>query len=376
MQIGVPKEIKNNEFRVGLSPNSVSELIKFNHKVFIEHGAGIGSGFSDDDYQKAGAIILNNSDSIFEHAELIIKVKEPQSCETSKLKEHHTLFTYLHLAPDPEQTKQLLLSKACTIAYETVTNIENQLPLLLPMSEIAGRMSIIAGSNCLQKSSGGSGILLTGVPGVESATVVIIGGGVVGSNALQVASGMGARVLILDKDIQVLRKLEQRFGNKIQTYYANHTNLIKCLKQADLVVGAVLVAGAAAPKIISRADLSFMKPRSVIVDVAVDQGGCFESTKPTTHEHPTFIESNIVHYCVANMPGAYPRSATEALNTATLPYILELANKGVKQALSKNIHLRNGLHTVKGYLSNQAVAQAQNIPAITLEKAVSLLDEV
>tara|TARA_R110001592_G_scaffold88520_1_gene260673 strand:+ start:7095 stop:8219 length:1125 start_codon:yes stop_codon:yes gene_type:complete len=373
MQIGVPKEIKNNEFRAGLTPNSVSELLKYKHQVFIEHNAGMGSGFNDEDYQKAGAIILDDAASIFEHSKLIIKVKEPQAIETNKLRDHHTLFTYLHLAPDPEQTKQLLDSKACSIAYETVTNDLGQLPLLLPMSEIAGRMSIIAGASCLQKNNGGSGVLLTGVPGVEPAIVVIIGAGVVGSNALLVASGMGARTLILDKDIQVLRKLEQRFGNKIQTYYADQNNLRKCLQQADLVIGAVLVAGAAAPKIVSRSDLQLMKPGSVIVDVAVDQGGCFETTKPTNHEAPTFIENRIVHYCVANMPGAYPRSSTQALNTATLPYILELANKGIKHTLSNNIHIRNGLHTVNGYLCNQAVAQAQKIDAISLEKAISYL---
>ncbi|MFT6028855.1 MAG: alanine dehydrogenase [Oleiphilaceae bacterium] len=373
MQIGVPKEIKNNEFRVGLTPNSVSELVNFKHQVFIETNAGKGSGFSDEDYQKSGAKILKDAASIFEHSELIIKVKEPQKIETAYLRKHHTLFTYLHLAPDPEQTKQLLKSKSCSIAYETITNKEGQLPLLLPMSEIAGRMSIIAGASCLQKNNTGSGVLLTGVPGVEPATVVIIGGGIVGSNALQIASGMGARTLVLDKDMQVLRKLEQRYGNRIQTYYANQDNLKKCLKQADLVIGAVLVPGAEAPKIVSRSDLLLMKPGSVIVDVAVDQGGCFETTRPTTHELPTYIENNIVHYCVANMPGAYPRSSTQALNTATLPYILELANNGIKHALSNNIHLRNGLHTVNGYLCNPAVAKAQKIDDISLEKAISYL---
>lgn len=373
MLIGVPKEIKNNEFRVGLTPNSVSELFKFKHQIFIEDNAGFGSGFSNEDYLKAGATIVKDAAAVFEQSKLIIKVKEPQAIEIEKLREHHTLFTYLHLAPDTEQTKKLLESKACTIAYETVTNNEGQLPLLLPMSEIAGRMSIIAGANCLQKNNGGSGVLLTGVPGVEPATVVIIGAGVVGSNALKIASGMGAKSLILDKNISILRKLEQQYGNRIQTYYANQDNLKKCLKQADLVIGAVLVAGAAAPKIVSRSDLLLMKPGSVIVDVAIDQGGCFETARPTTHESPTFIENNIIHYCVANMPGAFPRSSTEALNTATLPYILELANKGIKLALSDNTHLRNGLHTVNGYLCNHAVAQAQTIEAIDLVKAISLL---
>ncbi len=373
MHIGVPKEIKNNEFRVGLTPNSVSELSRLKHQIFIEHNAGMGSGFSDADYQKAGAIILKTASEIFEHSELIIKVKEPQKEEILKLKQQHTLFTYLHLAPDPTQTNQLLESKACAIAYETVTNNEGQLPLLLPMSEIAGRMSIMAGAYCLQKNNGGSGVLLSGVPGVEPATVVIIGGGVVGSNALRIASGMGAKTIILDKNLNVLRTLEHAYGNRLQTYYANQDNLQKSLKQADLVIGAVLVAGAASPKIVSRSDLLLMKPGSVIVDVAVDQGGCFATTRPTSHESPTFIENNIVHYCVANMPGAYPRSSTEALNSATLPYILELANKGIKYALKDNLHLRNGLHTAKGSLCNHAVAEAQQRVAISPDAALSLL---
>jgi alanine dehydrogenase len=373
MIIGVPKEIKNNEFRVGLTPNSVSELCQHGHRVYIEHGAGLGSGFSDIDYQEAGAKILPNANEVFKQAELIIKVKEPQKQERQRLSAEHTLFTYLHLAPDPTQTEELLASKACCIAYETVTNHQGQLPLLIPMSEIAGRMSVLEGAYFLQKSQGGRGVLISGVAGVEPAKVVIIGGGVVGANALQIACGMAASVFVLDKNIQTLRALEQRFGNRIQTFYANRENLKTCLQLADLVIGAVLVAGASAPKVVSRADLALMKPFSVIVDVAVDQGGCFETTRPTTHENPIFIEQNIIHYCVANMPGAFPRTSTEALNNATLPYILELANQGVHQALSNNLHLRNGLHTLQGQLCNKAVAEAQNRKFISLEQALALL---
>lgn len=374
MRIGVPKEIKNNEFRVGLSPGSVKELARSGHQIFIEALAGVASGFSDDAYIQAGASIVADPQTVFQQAQLIIKVKEPQASERLLLGPDHTLFTYLHLAPDSQQTDELLLSKACCIAYETVTNPQGQLPLLLPMSEIAGRMSVMAGAYYLQKNQGGRGVLFSGVPGVEAATVVIIGAGVVGGNALQIASGMGAKVLVLDKNLQALRILEQRYGNRIQTLYANRTNLIHSLKQADITIGAVLIAGAAAPKLISREDLKIMKPFSVIVDVAVDQGGCFESTHPTTHEDPVFIENDIVHYCVANMPGAFPRTATEALNSATLPYILELANKGPKQALTENHHLKNGLHTVAGHLCNEAVAQAQNKQAISLDQALRLLN--
>ena len=372
MIIGVPKEIKNNEFRVGLTPNSVSELYQHGHQLLIEHNAGLGSGFPDEDYQTAGAHILANATEVFAQAELIIKVKEPQPPERKLLSAAHTLFTYLHLAPDPLQTDELLASKACCIAYETVTNEHGQLPLLLPMSEIAGRMSVLEGAYFLQKSQKGRGVLISGVAGVDPAKVVIIGGGVVGANALQIACGMGAKVFVLDKNIQTLRRLEQRYGNQIQTYYANRENLKKCLQEADLVIGAVLVAGASAPKLVSRADLALMKPFSVIVDVAVDQGGCFETSRPTTHENPVFIEEDIIHYCVANMPGAFPRTSTEALNNATLPYILELAQKGTFTALRENRHLGNGLHTLKGQLCNQAVAEAQNKSAISLDQALKL----
>lgn len=373
MIIGVPKEIKNNEFRVGLTPNTASELCQHGHRVVIETHAGIGSGFSNEAYQTAGAEILPSAADVFSAAELLIKVKEPQAIERKLLKPHHTLFTYLHLAPDNLQTEELLASQATCIAYETVTNDLGQLPLLLPMSEIAGRMSVLQGAYFLQKSQQGRGVLLSGVAGVAPANVLIIGGGVVGTNALQIACGIGAKVFVLDKNVESLRRLEQRFGNRIQTFYANRENLKHCLQLADLVIGAVLVAGASAPKIISRKDLKLMRPNSVIVDVAVDQGGCVETSRPTTHENPTFTEQDIIHYCVANMPGAYPRTSTEALNNATQPFILELANKGTRMALMDNIHLRNGLNLTKGKLCNTAVAQAQNKQSISLEQALKLL---
>ena len=373
MIIGVPKEIKNNEFRVGLTPNSASELIRYGHTILIETNAGTGSGFSDEDYLSIGAQLAPSASEVFSKAELIVKVKEPQATERKHLKPHHTLFTYLHLAPDITQTDELLASQSTCIAYETVTNDLGQLPLLLPMSEVAGRMSVLEGSYFLQKSQQGRGILLSGVAGVEPANVVIIGAGVVGTNALQIACGTGAKVYVLDNNVERLRILEQRFGNRIQSLYANRGNLRKCLQLADLLIGAVLVAGASAPKLISRDDLKLMRPFSVIVDVAVDQGGCVETTRPTTHEHPVFIEQDIIHYCVANMPGAYPRTSTEALNNATLPFLLELANKGTSDALKENRHLRNGLNLTKGKLCNQAVAVAQQKKAISLDQAVELI---
>lgn len=373
MIIGVPKEIKNNEFRVGLTPNSVSELCQHGHRVVIETHAGVGSGFSNEAYQAAGADIMTSAEEVFSASELIIKVKEPQATERKRLQPHQTLFTYLHLAPDNLQTDDLLASQATCVAYETVSNDLGQLPLLLPMSEIAGRMSVLQGAYYLQKSQQGRGILLSGVAGVEPAKVLIIGAGVVGTNALQIACGIGARVFVLDKNVESLRRLEQRFGNKIQTFYANRENLKACLQLADLVIGAVLVAGASAPKIITREDLKTMRPNSVIVDVAVDQGGCVETSRPTTHEDPVFVEQDIIHYCVANMPGAYPRTSTEALNNATLPYVLELANKGIRSALIENRHLRNGLNLTRGKLCNAAVANAQNKPFIGLEEALKLI---
>jgi len=373
MLIGLPKEIKNNEFRVGLTPSSVYELSHSGHHVFVETTAGVGSGYSDDDYQKAGAEIVIDAEQVFQQAELIIKVKEPQHEERVLLNEKHTLFTYLHLAPDLDQTNELLQSGATCIAYETVTDRHGHLPLLTPMSEVAGRMSIQAGAHCLEKHQHGRGVLLGGVPGVEPATVVIIGAGVVGFNAAQIAVGMQARVIILDKSIEALRNIEQHFGNKITNLYATKHTLEKVIAEADLVIGAVLIPGAAAPKLVTKSDLTKMKQGAVIVDVAVDQGGCFETTRPTTHDNPTFVEHGIVHYCVANMPGGLARTSTEALNNATLPFILELANKGVQPALSENTYLLQGLNIAKGKLTCPAVGLEQNLASLTPEEGLNTL---
>lgn len=361
MRIGVPKEIKDNEFRVGLSPSGTHELSTNGHDVFIETHAGSACGFKDEDYISAGARILSNASEIFRCSDLIVKVKEPLASERKLLSKRHTLFTYLHLAPDPLQTNDLISSKACCIAYETVTDERGTLPLLTPMSEIAGRMAVQAGAHSLEKPQGGRGVLLSGAPGVPRAEVLIIGGGVVGRNAAQIAIGMGANVTIIDKSVDVLRIIEQRFGSKIKTLYASETNLSAAIILADLVICAVLIPGAKAPKLIKRADLKTMKSGAVIVDVAIDQGGCCETSKPTTHSQPSFIVDGIVHYCVANMPGAVALTATLALTNATLPFIVELANKGVKQALSDNIHLANGVSVLNGMICCENVAKSQGL---------------
>lgn len=357
MLIGVPKEIKPQENRVGLVPSSVREIIRAGGEVLMESGAGLGIGISDDDYRKAGAEIVGTADEIFARTDLIIKVKEPQPSECKRLREGQTIFTYLHLAPDPEQTRLLKESGVTAIAYETVTQTDGGLPLLTPMSQVAGRMSIQAGAHCLEMAQGGSGVLLGGVPGVASANVVVIGGGVVGSNAVRMAMGLEARVIVLDKSLARLRELDFQFGSKITTIYATEDAIEKYVSKADLVIGAVLVPGAAAPKLVSRPLLSSMRPGSVLVDVAIDQGGCFETSKPTTHLEPTYVVDNVVHYCVANMPGAVPRTSTFALNNATLPFILNLVSKGVKQALLSDPHLLNGLNVHKGMITYEAVAR-------------------
>lgn len=361
MIIGVPKEIKNHEYRVGLVPTSVHELIQNGHQVLIEKGAGEGIGFEDQDYQHVGATILDNASDIFSQAELIIKVKEPQLEECGYLTPQHTLFTYLHLAPDPKQTRALIHSGATCIAYETVTDVTGRLPLLTPMSEVAGRMSIQAGASALQKSNGGSGILLSGVPGVSPAKVVILGGGIVGSNAAKMVVGLGADVTILDKNINTLRLLDNQFKGVLKTLYASVENIQQQVIQADLVIGAVLIPGAAAPKLVSAALIKQMKKGSAVVDVAIDQGGCFETSYATTHHDPTYIIDDVVHYCVANMPGAVARTAAQALNNATLPYILCIANKGTVNALKQNVHLLNGLNVYQGQITQKAVAQAQQL---------------
>ncbi|ARG97899.1 alanine dehydrogenase [Legionella micdadei] len=357
MLVGVPKEIKSQENRVGLVPASVREIVRVGSTVLVEKGAGLGIGISDAEYSAAGAEIVATADEIFERSELIVKVKEPQPIECRRLREGQTLFTYLHLAPDPQQTRLLKESGATAIAYETVTQNDGGLPLLTPMSQVAGRMSIQAGAHCLEMAQGGSGVLLGGVPGVAPANVVVIGGGVVGTNAVRMAMGMEARVIVLDKSLSRLRELDFQFGSKLNTIYATVEALEKYVAEADLVIGAVLVPGAAAPKLVSRSMLKTMRPGSVVVDVAIDQGGCFETSKPTTHQDPTYVIDNVVHYCVANMPGAVPRTSTFALNNATLPFVMSLVTKGVKLALLSDGHLLNGLNVHKGMITYEAVAR-------------------
>ncbi|ASQ45458.1 alanine dehydrogenase [Legionella clemsonensis] len=357
MFVGVPKEIKPQENRVGLVPGSVREIIRAGSNVLVEKGAGLGIGISDEHYVTAGAEIVATADEVFERAELIVKVKEPQPIECKRLREGQTIFTYLHLAPDPQQTRLLKESGATAIAYETVTQNDGGLPLLTPMSQVAGRMSIQAGAHCLEMAQGGSGVLLGGVPGVAPANVVVIGGGVVGSNAVRMAMGMEARVIVIDKSLPRLRELDFQFGSKLHTIYATVESLEHYVREADLVIGAVLVPGAAAPKLVTRAMLKSMRPGSVVVDVAIDQGGCFETSKPTTHQQPTYVVENVVHYCVANMPGAVPRTSTFALNNATLPFIMSLVTKGVKLALLSDGHLLNGLNVHKGMITCEAVAR-------------------
>lgn len=362
MLIGIPKEIKNHEYRVGMTPGSVRELISHGHTVLVQASAGAGIGFSDDDYHHNGAEIVETAQEVFARAEMIIKVKEPQPNECKMLREGQLLFTYLHLAPDPEQTKLLLESGCTAIAYETVTDRFGRLPLLSPMSEVAGRLSIQAGAHCLQRPQGGRGVLLGGVPGVAPGDVVIIGGGVVGTNAIRMAVGMEANVTVLDLSINRLRELDDMFGSRLKTLYATKDNLDRCIAHADLVVGAVLIPGAAAPKLITKEHLGMMRRGSVIVDVAIDQGGCAETARATTHEDPTYVIDNVVHYCVANMPGAAARTSTIALNNATLRYALQLADKGYEQALRDDGHLLAGLNVHAGKVTCEAVAVALALP--------------
>lgn len=358
MLIGVPKEVKNNEFRVGLVPSSVRELTAHGHQVMVQRGAGAGIGFDDKAFQQAGAKIVDTAAEIFAQADMVIKVKEPQPAECRMLRENQILFTYLHLAPDPEQARLLQESGCIAIAYETVTNLRGGLPLLAPMSEVAGRMAIQAGASSLEITRGGSGILLGGVPGVAPAKVVVLGGGVAGTNSVRVAMGMGANVVVIDKSIERLYHLDLQFGSKINTIYSTLDAIEEHVTSADLVIGAVLVPGASAPRLVTLDMISRMRPGSVIVDISIDQGGCFETSRPTTHENPTYIVDGVVHYCVSNMPGAVPRTSTFALNNATLPFVLSLANNGYQKALREDLHLRNGLNVCKGRLTHQAVASA------------------
>lgn len=360
MLIGVPKEIKNFEFRVGLIPSSVRELVKNGHRVLIEKGAGAKIGFDDAAYEQVGATIAPNAEAVFAESEMIIKVKEPQPQECKMLRENQVLFTYLHLAPDPEQAKLLQQSGCIAIAYETVTSASGGLPLLSPMSEVAGRMAIQAGATSLEIKNGGRGILLGGVPGVAPAKVVVLGGGVVGTNAVRVAMGMGAHVVVIDRSLERLYQLDMQYGSKINTIYSTIDAVEEHVLSADLVIGAVLIPGASAPKLVTKQMLSRMRPGSVIVDVSIDQGGCFETSKPTTHENPTYVIDGVVHYCVANMPGGVPRTSTLALNNATLPFALALANQGYREAMKRNRHLLNGLNVCRGQITYRAVAEALN----------------
>ena len=357
MNIGVPKEIKVKEFRVGLTPSSVRELVQLGHTVWVETTAGEGIGFNDASYIEAGAKIAKNAKEVFAKAKLIIKVKEPQISECKLLNDSHILFTYLHLAPDPAQTKGLLESGCTAIAYETITDKNGKLPLLHPMSAVAGRMSIQVGAQCLEKHNGGRGILLGGVAGVSSANVLIIGGGVVGANAAKMGVGTGAHVTILDKSVERLEELDIQFAGALDTQFASTTNLENCLQHADLLVGAILTPGDAAQKIIQPHHLQVMKPGSVLVDVSIDQGGCVATSKPTTHDNPSFIVDDIVHYCVANMPGAVPRTSTIALNNSTLPYIIQLASGGIK-VVRDNPGFLAGINIDHGRVTHNAVAKS------------------
>ncbi len=371
MQIGVPKEIKVQEHRVGLTPAAVRELTHHGHQVLAESGCGLGIGCDDAAYRQVGARIVGSAQEVFEKAQLVIKVKEPQASEIAMLRRGQTLFTYLHLAPDSQQTQGLLGSGCTAIAYETVTSPQGNLPLLAPMSEVAGRMAIQAGAYCLEKSHGGAGILLGGVPGVPPAHVVILGGGVVGINSALMAMGLRARVTVLDRSLPRLEWIDTQFGGRIHTLYSNQDNLYQAIAAADLIIGAVLVAGATAPKLITRPMLSSMKPAAALVDVSIDQGGCFETSRPTTHDKPTFSEDGIVHYCVTNMPGAVARTSAYALGNATLPFIINLADQGPRKAMLENPHLLAGLNIHQEKLTYQAVAQAQQLPYTPPEKALS-----
>jgi alanine dehydrogenase len=358
MRIGVPREIKAHEHRVGLTPASVSEARARGHEVVVERGAGAGAGVSDEEYLAVGARVAGSADEVFASADMIVKVKEPQPAERRRLRAGQVLFTFLHLAPDPEQAKDLVGSGAVCIAYETVTSPQGTLPLLAPMSEIAGRMSIQAGASSLEKGRGGRGVLLSGVPGVAPGKVAVLGAGNVGANAAYIAAGIGAEVVVMDRSPEALRRIAVQFGARVKTVMALSELVAEHVSSAHLVVGAVLVPGARTPRLVTRGMLGRMKAGAVLVDVSIDQGGCFETSRPTTHAEPTYIVDGIVHYCVANMPGGVPRTSTFALNNATLPYVLELADHGWKSALARNPHLRNGLNVCEGKVTHREVAAA------------------
>lgn len=371
MRVGTVQEIKNHEYRVGLTPESVHELVLHGHEVWVENGAGEGIGATDANYRAAGARCVASAAEIFAECEMVVKVKEPQPAERAMLREGQILYTYLHLAPDPTQTAELVNSGVTAIAYETVTGANGSLPLLKPMSQVAGRMSIQAGATALEKANGGLGVLLGGVPGVMPGKVVVIGGGVVGFNAAQMAVGLGADVTILDRDTEVLERLSAHFESRAKTRFSNSTAMVDSLADADLVIGAVLVPGAAAPKLVTREMLGLMKPGAVLVDVAIDQGGCFETSHATTHAEPTYLVDGIVHYCVANMPGAVARTSTYALNNVTLPHALRIANLGWKQALLADPHLAQGLNVHAGRVIHEAVARDLGYTHLPVESALA-----
>ena len=371
MLIGVPKEIKDNEFRVGLTPSSVAELVQNGHAVVVQSGAGIGSGINDDEYTAAGATLTNGPGEIFERAEMIVKVKEPLPPERILLRPGQILFTYLHLAPDLRQTKELAASRATCIAYETVTSPSGGLPLLTPMSEVAGRLAPQVGAHCLEKEAGGRGVLLGGVPGVPAGDVIILGGGVSGTHAATIALGMGANVTVVDRSPEALRRLAFHFGTGVRTIFSTRSAIAEIVKRADLLIGAVLVPGAAAPKLVTREMVATMKPGAVIVDIAIDQGGCCETSRPTTHSDPTYVVDGIVHYCVTNMPGAVARTSTFALNNATLPFVLALADKGLKAAMATDPHLRAGLNIYDGRITCKPVAEAHGLEWTPAETALN-----
>jgi len=370
MKIGCPSEIKAQEFRVGVTPNAAQEAVAHGHQVLVQTGAGVGAGFPDDDYIAAGARIIGTAAEVFAEADMIVKVKEPQAAERAMLREGQVLFTYLHLAPDPDQTHDLLKSGCTAIAYETVTDAAGGLPLLAPMSEVAGRLAPQVGAWTLQKANGGRGVLMGGVPGVGPARVVVIGGGVVGTHAARIAAGMGADVTVLDRSLPRLRYLDDVFGRDFRTSYASAGNTAELVQQAEMVIGAVLIPGAAAPKLVTRAQLSDMKPGAAIVDVAIDQGGCFETSRATTHQDPIYEVDGIMHDCVANMPGAVARTSTIALGNATMPFLLALADKGWRQACKDNPHLLNGLNVHAGHLTYDAVGKALGLDVLAPLKAL------
>lgn len=358
MKIGVPKEIKIHEYRVGLVPAGVRELVDAGHQVQVQSGAGAGIGFDDSHYQAAGAGVVQRAEDIFAACDLVVKVKEPQLAECKMLRNGQTLFTYLHLAADREQTLALMASGGTAIAYETVTAPDGSLPLLTPMSEVAGRMSVQVGANCLQKANGGFGVLLGGVPGVAPAKVVVLGGGVSGTHAAEMAVGLRADVTVVDRSVKRLRELSTVFGNQLKTVYSTAHAIEELVRDADLVIGAVLIAGAAAPKLVTRAMVKSMKAGAVLVDIAIDQGGCFETSRPTTHAEPTYVLDGVIHYCVTNMPGAVPRTSTFALTNATLPYVKALADHGWRGAISRDLGLARGLNVHAGQITHEAVASA------------------